>query len=70
LDDRDMRPGFKFKDADLLGIPVRITIGTRHLKNGQVEMKLRSDSESSLISIKDVPSIILNKVSELYDSSK
>ena len=70
LDDRDMRPGFKFKDADLLGIPIRVTIGTRHLKNGQIEMKLRSEPENVLISIKDAPSIILSKINELYDSSK
>ena len=70
LDDRDMRAGFKFKDADLLGTPLRITIGTRSLKNSQIEMKLRSESESSLISIKDAAAIIMNKVKELHDSTK
>ena len=70
LDDRDMRAGFKFKDADLLGIPLQITIGMRNLKNGQVEMKLRSESDSSLISLRDSASMILNKINELYDSTK
>jgi prolyl-tRNA synthetase len=70
LDDRDMRAGFKFKDADLLGIPLRIAIGTRNLKNEQVEMKLRSESDSSVISLRDSASIILNKINELYDSTK
>jgi prolyl-tRNA synthetase len=70
LDDRDVRAGFKFKDADLLGIPLRIAIGTRNLKNGQVEMKLRSESDSSVISLRDSASIILNKINELYDSTK
>ncbi len=70
LDDRDMRAGFKFKDADILGIPLRIAIGTRNLKNGQVEMKLRSESDSSVISLRDSASIILNKINELYDSTK
>ncbi len=42
LDDRDERPGVKFKDADLLGIPVRITVG-RGAANGVVEYKLRRD---------------------------
>lgn len=70
LDDRDMRAGFKFKDADLLGTPLRVTIGTRSLKNSQIEMKLRSESESSLISIKDAAAIIMNKVKELHDSTK
>jgi prolyl-tRNA synthetase len=70
LDDRDLRAGFKFKDADLLGIPIRIAVGTRHLKNGQVEMKLRSDSDISLISLQDVVSLVRDKVEELYDSAK
>ena len=38
------RAGVKFKDADLMGIPVRMTIGSRGLKNGEVEVKLRSES--------------------------
>jgi prolyl-tRNA synthetase len=50
LDDRSERPGVKFKDADLLGIPVRITVGSRGLKQGTVELKKRTDSESQ-----DVP---------------
>jgi prolyl-tRNA synthetase len=46
LDDRSERPGVKFKDADLLGIPVRITVGSRGLKQGTVELKKRIDSEA------------------------
>lgn len=45
VDDRDERPGSKFKDADLIGIPLRITIGGRGLKEGVVEVKLRSSRE-------------------------
>jgi prolyl-tRNA synthetase len=41
VDDRAERPGVKFKDADLIGVPLRITIGGRGLKEGVVEMKLR-----------------------------
>ncbi len=41
LDDRDERPGVKFKDADLIGIPIRITIGPKGLANGEVEVKFR-----------------------------
>ena len=51
LDDRDVRGGVKFKDADLLGIPVRITIGKRSLAQGQVEVKLRTESESNNIDL-------------------
>jgi len=41
LDDRDDRPGVKFKDADLIGIPIRIGLGEKSLANGQVEIKRR-----------------------------
>ncbi len=50
LDDRSERPGVKFKDADLLGIPVRITVGARGLAQGTIELKKRIDAEST-----DVP---------------
>jgi len=43
IDDRDERPGFKFKDADLIGIPIRLTIGDKALEQGGVEFKLRTD---------------------------
>ena len=46
LDDRDERAGIKFKDADLIGIPFRITIGEKNLKNGNVEFKNRKDDKS------------------------
>ena len=70
IDDRDMRAGIKFKDADLLGTPIRVTLGMRNLKTGQVEMKIRSESESSLIPFQDTANIITEKVKELYDSIK
>lgn len=43
LDDRDERPGVKFKDADLIGIPVRITVGPKGLAQGEVEVKFRAN---------------------------
>jgi prolyl-tRNA synthetase len=70
IDDRDMRAGIKFKDADLIGIPVRVTLGTRSLKTGQVEMKIRAESESALIPLQDASRVIKEKVIELYDSIK
>jgi prolyl-tRNA synthetase len=45
LDDRDVRPGVKFKDCDLLGIPVRVVVGERALKEGNVEIKRRTDEK-------------------------
>lgn len=44
LDDRDQRPGFKFKDADLVGFPLRLVIGGKGLKEGMVEVKWRTDA--------------------------
>jgi prolyl-tRNA synthetase len=45
FDDRDERPGVKFKDADLLGIPYRVTVGTRAVRDGLVEIRRRRDGE-------------------------
>ena len=50
MDDRDMRPGVKFKDADLIGIPWQIIIGEKSLKDGCVEIKSRSTKISEKIS--------------------
>jgi prolyl-tRNA synthetase len=50
-DDRNARGGVKFKDADLLGIPVRITIGKRSLAEGKVEIKLRSESDGASVEL-------------------
>nr|HID59464.1 proline--tRNA ligase [Desulfobacterales bacterium] len=54
LDDRDERPGVKFKDADLIGIPVRITVGERGLKSGQVEIRLRRTGETDEVRLENV----------------
>ena len=70
IDDRDLRAGVKFNDADLLGTPVRVTVGMRNLKNSEVEMKLRTEKESSRVPLQDAPALIKQKVKELYDSIK
>jgi prolyl-tRNA synthetase len=49
LDDRDARPGHKFADADLIGFPIRITVGDRGLKEGKVELKRRTAAEAEMI---------------------
>lgn len=54
VDDRDERPGVKFKDADLWGIPVRIAIGKKGLVNQEVEWKLRSEKEMQMVALADV----------------
>ena len=48
LDDRDERPGVKFKDADLIGFPLRIGVGAKSLANGQVEWSARKDRAKQL----------------------
>ena len=53
IDDRDERPGVKFKDADLIGFPVRITIGEKALATGQVEIKARTVAKPELVNIAD-----------------
>jgi prolyl-tRNA synthetase len=50
LDDRDERPGFKFKDADLLGFPLRVVVSERSLAAGQVEIKRRGVDEKVMVS--------------------
>jgi prolyl-tRNA synthetase len=60
-DDREETPGVKFKDADLIGIPLRITLGEKNLKNGQVEIKVRKTGEVTLVKEEEV----LLKVKEM-----
>jgi prolyl-tRNA synthetase len=55
LDDRvEARPGFKFADADLIGIPVRINIGDRGLKEGKVELKKRKVEQAEMVSLDQI----------------
>lgn len=54
LDDRDERAGVKFKDADLIGIPLRIVVGPKNLAQGQVELKIRRSGESRLYALGDI----------------
>jgi len=49
IDDRDVRPGVKFKDADLIGIPIQVIIGEKALKNNQIEIKIRRTGESKKV---------------------
>lgn len=49
LDDREERSGVKFKDADLIGYPLRITVGPKALKENSVELKVRRTKESLLL---------------------
>lgn len=61
LDDRKERPGVKFKDADLLGIPIRITVGKKAVE-GKVEYKLRNEAENEEMSATDAVAKAIKKV--------
>jgi prolyl-tRNA synthetase len=54
LDDRDERPGVKFKDADLIGVPLRITVGPKSLARGCVEFKHRRDAQAVELRVEEV----------------
>ncbi len=62
LDDRDERPGIKFKDADLIGIPYRITIGKRFAQDGEVEIRTRADGKTQSLpldkAVEEIVSVI------------
>jgi prolyl-tRNA synthetase len=62
LDDRDERPGAKFKDADLIGIPLRITIGARDLKKNMAEIKERKTGETEKIPAEKLLEAIKGKI--------
>jgi prolyl-tRNA synthetase len=68
LDDRELRPGVKFNDADLIGIPLRIVISERGLKEGKIEVKWRRDAQATQVGI-DPASIegVLNLISTRLD---
>jgi len=64
IDDRDERPGVKFKDADLIGFPLRVTVG-RSLAEGNLELKLRHNGEIKIISVDETFDFIKNYFAEL-----
>lgn len=65
LDDRQERAGVKFNDADLIGIPLRITIGSRSLENGVLEVKERATGEEYNIPLGDAGNKILEKIEQM-----
>ena len=66
FDDRDESPGVKFNDADLIGVPLRLTVGSRALKEGGIEAKLRTESEKSTIPLDKVVDKVKEIVQGLY----
>jgi prolyl-tRNA synthetase len=64
LDDRDERPGFKFKDADLLGIPLRVTVGKSLIKSGVVELRHRKSGVVEELKPQELTARIVTLVQE------
>ena len=69
LDDRDQRPGVKFKDGDLVGIPLRIVIGDRGLKDGQLELKWRHKKEAEMLPLAGAAEKIVELVANAKQSN-
>jgi len=66
LDDRALRAGVKFKDADLIGIPIRVTVGKRALAEGNVEIKLRREEQRQTVSLAGTVDKVKEQIQQLY----
>ena len=64
VDDRAERPGVKFKDADLIGIPLRLTIGSKGLKDGIIEMKWRAQKDVAKVPLTEIEAKLAAAVTE------
>ncbi|MBI3073189.1 MAG: proline--tRNA ligase [Deltaproteobacteria bacterium] len=67
VDDRDERPGVKFKDADLIGLPLRVSIGKKTLETGKVEVKWRSQKEAVLMAPEEAVAWIAAEVAKAVE---
>lgn len=65
IDDRPERAGVKFKDADLVGYPIRITVGAKGLAEGKVELYSRIEGQTAMVSLSDVVHAVKSKLNEL-----
>jgi prolyl-tRNA synthetase len=69
-DDRQDRAGVKFNDADLIGIPLRVAVSPRNLKQGQIELKARTATEASFAPIAEAVEAIRAKLNEIADNER
>jgi len=65
IDDRDDSAGIKFNDADLIGIPLRLILGPKNLKNGKVEIKARKTGQATLVDIANTAQELLAKLDKI-----
>jgi prolyl-tRNA synthetase len=70
LDDREATPGVKFNDADLLGLPIRLTLGPRSLKQGAVELKFRTQAEARSIPLAEMIPTLKTEIGRLLKESR
>jgi prolyl-tRNA synthetase len=70
LDDRDDRAGVKLNDADLVGIPIRVNVGARSLKQGFLELKERTASEVENVLVNDAVEAVQKKIAELFERAQ
>lgn len=66
-DDRDERAGVKFKDADLIGLPLRVTVSERSLKQGGIELKRRDQTERTIVPLADTLARVQSELAALRD---
>lgn len=65
FDDREESPGVKFNDADLIGLPLRVTVGDRALKKGGVELRRRTETENRLIPQEEIVAVVKAEIAAL-----
>jgi prolyl-tRNA synthetase len=70
LDDREATPGVKFNDADLIGLPLRLTIGPRSLRAGGAELKHRDGDDTRIVPIDEVTATLQSEVERLLNESR
>jgi len=68
VDDREERPGVKFKDADLIGCPIRVVVGAKGLAKGGIEIKLRTSKEITLVPVEQAADAIVAQAAALTDA--
>jgi len=69
IDDRDERAGIKFKDADLIGIPVHVVVGEKNAAKGMVEVKTRKDRKVELVRADEAVSRVMGSRAKAGDGS-
>jgi prolyl-tRNA synthetase len=70
VDDRDLRPGVKFKDADLIGIPLRVVLSERGLKEGTIELKWRNESAPRTVAAEEAVAAVLGELKSAHEAHR